>query len=204
MNSTEKFWNRVADRSGNTPGKTALKTIALTKAYLKAGDMVLDFGCGSGGITNPLAKEVRHIDAIDISAKMIANARGNADKLGLQNISYQQAELTVTDEKNYDVIVSFNVLHYINNLETELRKVSGLLKPNGLFISSTVCLKEGITPARILMYVLSKTGLVPKTVFYTKNTLESLIQEAGFTIANSVKISNLNEYFIVAKKAGNE
>lgn len=41
MNTSEAFWNRVADRSGSTPGKTALKTIELTKAYLKASDTFL-------------------------------------------------------------------------------------------------------------------------------------------------------------------
>jgi len=203
MSNPEKFWNSVADKSNGKIGKTAVKTIELTKEFLNLKDYILDFGCGSGGITNQLASQVSHIDAIDMSSKMIENAKENAALLAINNINYQKTELSSSNEKKYDVIVSFNVLHYINNIETELEKVYESLKPEGLFISSTICLKENINLVRILMYIFSKIGVLPKTTFYTRKTLENKITKTRFVIVKSIKISNLNEYFIVAKKVNN-
>lgn len=194
------FWNSVANKSTGKIGKTAVKTIELTKEFLNIKDYILDFGCGSGGITNQLASQVSHIDAIDISGGMIDNAKVNAAMLAVKNINYQKTELSLSNEKKYDVIVSFNVLHYIDNLEPELEKVYESLKTEGLFISSTVCLKENVNFTRILMWICSKLGVLPKTTFYTRKILESKITKTRFIIVKCIKISNLNEFFIVAKK----
>ena len=43
---------------------------------------------------------------------------------------------------------------------------------------------------------------MPKTKFCKKSELEKLISIGGFQIIESVKLSRLPEYFIVAKKMG--
>ncbi len=74
MNKSEKFWDKSAskfDRAEKKDEQTNIKIIDRTKKYLKTSDTVLDFGCGTGLISNEIANNVRLIQAIDISSKMI-------------------------------------------------------------------------------------------------------------------------------------
>ncbi|MFB6340299.1 class I SAM-dependent methyltransferase [Saccharicrinis sp. FJH62] len=51
------------------------------------------------------------------------------------------------DFKNacFDAIVSYHVIHLLEDIEKVLQKIHDLLKPGGLFILTTVCLKDKIT-----------------------------------------------------------
>jgi SAM-dependent methyltransferase len=49
----------------------------------------LDFGCGVGRVTMPMARECDHVLAVDISAGMLREARRNAEAAGVSaNISF--------------------------------------------------------------------------------------------------------------------
>jgi ubiquinone/menaquinone biosynthesis C-methylase UbiE len=71
MNKSEKFFDKVSSKSKSEPNQTASKIIESSKEFLENDNYLLDLGCGSGAITNKLAKISKSIDAIDISAGMI-------------------------------------------------------------------------------------------------------------------------------------
>lgn len=202
MNNAEIFWDKIAERTSPKMGMTAENIIKLTKQYLNKQDEIIDFGCGTGTITNQISFQVRKIDAFDISEKMLAIATEQAKVLFIKNINYTKAEISDIIKLNlkYDCIVSFNVLHYIVEVDHLFKQFNSLLKPNGLLITSTVCLKESVNLARFFMYIFSKIGVIPKTVFYTKGMLENEIKKGGFVIVKSERISKINEYYIVAQK----
>ena len=104
----------------------------------------MDFGCGSGAITNKLSKVVKFVDAIDISSGMLEFAKKEAEKNSIGNINYLQTSIFDQRFKDeaFDVILAFNVLHYIDDMPRLIERTNTLLKPNGVFISSTACLKE--------------------------------------------------------------
>ncbi|MEV0797483.1 methyltransferase domain-containing protein [Kribbella sp. NPDC050281] len=58
-------------------------------------DHVLDIGCGTGLTTRDAAKRAASAVGVDISAQMVATARGLAEQEGLQNISFEQADVQV-------------------------------------------------------------------------------------------------------------
>jgi len=91
-------------------------------------------------------------------------------------------------------------LHYIEDMPSNVERINSLLKPNGIFISSTACMKEKRSLVRYLVSFLSKIGLVPKIISYKKVELETLIENGNFEVIKSERISKLPEYFIVMKK----
>jgi len=144
MNKSENFFNRVSGMSKPEPNRSASKVIELAKEYLDADKCALDFGCGSGVITNKLSTSVKKIDAIDISEGMISVAKKQAEDNSISNIKYSQ--ISIFDERfednTFDVIFSFNVLHYIDDMSNHMNRINSLLKPKGIFVSSTACLNE--------------------------------------------------------------
>ena len=202
MNKSEKFFDKVSSKSKPEPTQTASKIIESSKEFLEKGNYVLDFGCGSGAITNKLSKVAKSIDAIDISSGMLEFAKKQAEKDSIANINYIQA--SIFDErlkdKKYDAILAFNVLHYIEDVPKLIERINTLLKPNGIFVSSTACLKEKRSFVSYLVLLLTKIGMMPKIFFYKKNELEILITNGNFEIIKSEKLSKLPEYFIVTKK----
>ena len=201
MNKSEKFFDKVSSKSKPEPDITASKIIDSSIAYLEKGNYVLDFGCGSGAITNKIAKEARAIDAIDISSGMLDFAKDQAEKSSISNVDYIQASIFDErfDNNKYDVILAFNVLHYIDDMPRLINRIHTLLKPNGVFISSTACLKERRSLIGYLVMLLGKIGIIPKIYFYKSNELEALIMNENFGIIKSEKLSNLPEYFIVTR-----
>lgn len=201
MNKSEKFFDKVSSKSKPEPNKTASKIIESSKEYLVKDNYVLDFGCGSGAITNKLAKVTSSIDAIDISSGMLEFAKKQAESSSIDNINYMQA--SIFDERfkdeQYDVILAFNVLQYIEDMPKLIERINSILKPNGVFVSSTACLKEKRSLIGYLVLLLTKTGIMPKFYFYKKNELETLLTNGNFDIIKSEKLSKLPEYFIVTR-----
>jgi len=202
MNKSKRFFDKTSGLSKPEPNKTALKVIDLSKEYLNTSKYVMDFGCGTGSITNKFSAKAKQIEAIDYSEGMISVAIKRAADASIININY--AEVSIFDERfkvnTFDVIMSFNVLHYIENMPELLSRINSLLKPSGVFISSTACLGEKKNGIRLLMWLLNKIKIIPKTRFYKKSNLEKLISDVGFEIIKSERVSSLPEYFITAVK----
>lgn len=55
---------------------------------------VLDFFCGLGNFSLPLARTAGQVVAMELAAEMVQRARTNAQASGLENISFMQADLT--------------------------------------------------------------------------------------------------------------
>src|SRR5690242_15968894 len=48
----------------------------------------LEFGCGVGRMTIPLAREFDKVHGLDISTEMLTEARRNADLIGARNVTF--------------------------------------------------------------------------------------------------------------------
>lgn len=206
VNKSEKFWDSVSKRFGGSdkemisPAFQHIKQNA--EKYFHKTDNVLDIGCGPGDITLEIAGKAKSVHGIDISAGMIEAAKQKANSQNIATAKFSKADLFNESFQNnsFDTISAFNVLHYVHEKKDFYRRIHELLKPNGLFISSTACLRERVSLLRFLLSALTAFNLVPKTIFYKTTELETEIKEAGFTILESFNIAKLPERFIVARK----
>lgn len=77
-------------------------------------DSVLDYGCGAGRLTLPLARRARHVVACDIAPTVLAHARQNAERAGLHNITFQPCDdVAASGGASFDFICSLLVFQYI-------------------------------------------------------------------------------------------
>lgn len=201
MVQPERFWNRVASGTSDRLGMTSLALIQLAVSHLKSSDKVLDLGCGWGTLTNEIAKDVHHVQGIDPAERMIDLAKLNAEKQAIDNVSYRQTNIfdPQLQSGSFDAVLAFNVLHYIEELPDTIQRIQDLLKNGGMLITSTACLKEKWSFARMLLFLLSGLRIIPSTSFYRKSDLEKIITAGGFELIQTKEITPLPEYFIVAK-----
>lgn len=210
MPDTSKFWDRMAvgyDAQSNARFAAAYRaTIERSKAYLKPSDAALDFACGTGLTTLPLAASVHRIEAIDLSPQMIAIARRKAEAEGIENVTFQVADLFAPqfEEASFDVLMAFNILYFIKDMETALKRIHALLKPGGVFLSATDCLGERRSLLMLLQPLASAIGLVPYIRQLKVAGLEDAITAAGFTILESANLHSAPPNQFVAARRSRE
>ena len=101
---------------------------------LKGTERVLDVGCGNGKVTAEIASRVPHgtVLGIDSSAEMVAFAMSHFGRSVSTNLRFEIADarhMTFRDE--FDLVVSFNALHWIKEQDQALRSIRTAIKSNG-------------------------------------------------------------------------
>jgi trans-aconitate 2-methyltransferase len=96
---------------------------------------VLDVGCGNGKVTAEIASRNPQatVLGVDSSAEMIAFASSHFDPKVRPNLRFQIADaraLPFRDE--FDLVVSFNALHWIREQDQALRSIRAALKSDGV------------------------------------------------------------------------
>jgi ubiquinone/menaquinone biosynthesis C-methylase UbiE len=182
-----KFWDRIARKYAADPIADMAgyeRTLEQTRHYLKGDETAFEFGCGTGTTALKLAPFVARIVATDISGEMIAIAREKAQAEGCANAAFEvtRPEAVPWPDGSFDVAFGFNVLHLVDNREAALRGVHRLLRPGGLFISKTPCLKEMNPLIRIAVPLMQLVGKAPYVTIFSAADLEREISAAGFEI----------------------
>ncbi len=115
-----KFWDRIANRYSKSPvGDEASyqRKLQETREHFRPDVEVLEFGCGTGSTAIAHAPYVKHIQAIDFSAKMIEIARSKAEAANVENVTFLRStieELNAHD-RTWDVVLGLNILHLLDN-----------------------------------------------------------------------------------------
>ncbi|MBV8515056.1 MAG: methyltransferase domain-containing protein [Acidobacteria bacterium] len=129
----------------------AEEVLRLLRGRLRGDERVLDVGCGNGKVTQEIAAMVPRgsVIGVDASAKMVDFARELSAELGKgvapANLNFEVCDarrLTFRDE--FDLIVSFNALHWVPESEQPLalRGICAALKSNGTARSRLVARGE--------------------------------------------------------------
>jgi ubiquinone/menaquinone biosynthesis C-methylase UbiE len=206
MGRPSKFWDRIAERYARKPvadESAYQKKLAVTREYLRPDMEVLEFGCGTGSTAIAHAPYVKHIQAIDISAKMIEIAQGKAEVGEVTNVTFEQAaieDIAVPDQ-SLDAVLALSILHLLEDKETVIAKVHRMLKPGGVFVSSTACLGDTMKVFKLIGPIGHFLGLIPLVKVFTKKELENSLTAAGFEIDHQWQPGKGKAVFIVAKKA---
>ncbi len=207
MADSRKFWNRIAKRYARQPvtnPEVYEKKLSLMRAQLRPDMRVLDFGCGTGSTSIALANDVAHITAVDISDKMIAIARDKAAEAGITNITFQTMPISdfATQTGSFDIVLGMSILHLLEDRNAVLAQVFEMLKPGGLFFSSTACIGSGSRILRMILPLGTKLNLLPSLRLFTQDDLEQSMTAAGFVLEQVWKPENSGAVFIAARKPG--
>src|SRR5215207_6458975 len=98
-------------------------------ARLGAGSTVLEVGCGTGQLTEELARYDLTVTAIDIGPSMIAAARRRLGHLtvGFDVVSFEDLEAA---DASFELVVSATAFHWVDP-EVKYVKAARLLRPGG-------------------------------------------------------------------------
>ena len=200
----DRFWDRMAERYAQQPiadEAAYQRKLQITRDYLQPDMTVLEFGCGTGGTAILHAPYVGHITAIDFSAAMLAIARRRAAEAGVDNLSFEQADIAsfAAPEGSYDVILGLSILHLLSDKDAVIAKVFRLLKPGGVFISSTTCVGDTMGAFKFIAPLGKALGLLPQLDVMTADDLLASLTGAGFSIEQQWQPGRGKAVFIVAR-----
>ncbi|MCB1175189.1 MAG: arsenite methyltransferase [Leptospiraceae bacterium] len=151
-------------------------------AQIKTGDTVIDLGSGAGNDcfvarheTGPTGKVI----GIDFTDQMIAKARANADKLGLNNVEFRQGDIEKmpVTASSADVVISNCVLNLVPNKRAVISEIFRVLKPGAHFSISDIVL-VGELPEALRQDATMYAGCVAGAV--QKDEYLEIIAAAGF------------------------
>jgi arsenite methyltransferase len=115
---------------------------------VKAGDLVLDIGCGAGvdtllaaTLTGPTGKAM----GIDLVPEMVEKAKQNLARTSLQNVEFHEAsaEHLSLPDRTFDVVISNGAINLIPDKRKVLAEIFRVLKPAGrLMVADQVLVGE--------------------------------------------------------------
>jgi trans-aconitate 2-methyltransferase len=125
-------WNASEyDRLSALQATMAEEVLSLLK--LQGAERVLDIGCGNGKTTAEIAARLPKgsVTGVDASADMVAFAKETWTSAH-PNLQFHVADARrLPFEHEFDLIVSFNALHWITDQALPLRSIHTALKPKG-------------------------------------------------------------------------
>ncbi len=188
MPKSNPHWDKMAPGYAKSPvgdEATYQRKLAETQEFLQPDMRVVEFGCGTGSTALVHAPLVQHMLATDVSAKMLEIGREKAEAAGVTNIDFQLGALTdlAIEAASVDAVLGLNVLHLVPNRLETMAEVARILKPGGVFVSSTVCLRTSPKRFLKLLVPLGKLlRLLPDLFVLSEQELADDIRNAGFQI----------------------
>ncbi len=204
-NTDAKFWNRVSAKYARSPvpdQEVYDQKLEITRRYLTPTSRVLEIGCGTGTTAIYHAPAVAEILATDFSDDMLAIARDKAEAAGIGNVTFQAVsaeELDVPDG-SFDMVMAHSLLHLVKDRHALLAKMHKALKPDGILVTSTACLGDGLGFFRYLAPVGKAVGLLPVLKVFRADDLVAEIEATGFRSEHRWQPGDGRTLFLVSRK----
>lgn len=174
-------------------------------AHLRAGEVVVDLGCGGGldiFLASPKVGPKGRAIGIDMTPEMIERARKNAEKGGFTNVEFHLAkidELPLPDN-SVDCVISNCVINLAPDKRAVFREIARVLKPGGRLAVSDIALKKEL-PSELSSDLLAYVGCVAGAILI--DDYKQGLFESGFGHAEIVDTkSDLNIYAKIDNQQG--
>jgi ubiquinone/menaquinone biosynthesis C-methylase UbiE len=175
-----------------SPERLALLPIETVMALVdvKAGDRVLDIGCGPGVFTVPLARAVGEsgqVFAADLQPEMVDACGQRVEALGLSNVAVGRSEESAVPlpPGSVDLIFACHLLHELEDPAAFLAELRRVLRPGGRLAA--------------VEWEKVETGVGPPLEHrLTPDESRVLLEGNGFTVAKTCPVTWAN-YFLLAR-----
>ena len=142
-NRKASFWDDLHGDDGNDFHQRLVEPGVLRLLDLRAGEAVLDVGCGNGALARRLAALGAHVTAIDFSDELIALARRRR-AAGAQAVEYlhcdatDEAALLKLGPGRFDALTCTMTLMDMPTIQPLFRAAARLLRKSGRFVFATM------------------------------------------------------------------
>ena len=126
-------WDEI--RSLYVPEQEVERTIAALLQDVPVSDL-LDVGTGTGRILEVLAPSIERGTGIDLSHEMLAVARANLGKSGLQHLQVRHGDMydLPLDDESMDAVVFHQVLRYAEEPTAAIAEAGRVLRSHGMIL----------------------------------------------------------------------
>jgi trans-aconitate methyltransferase len=146
----------------------------------RAGERILDVGCGDGPLTKKLVELGCEVVGVDASPAMVEAAKA----MGLDARVMDGQALQFTQE--FDAVFSNAALHWMKQADAVIAGVWQALKPGGRFVAELGGDGNTATVLRVLIAVLQQRGLDFQTLspwyFPSVEEYQSKLEARGFVV----------------------
>ena len=205
MDRETAFWNKLADKYSRQPVKDEAgyqKKLEVTREYFQPDMDVLEIGCGTGSTAIAHAPYVRHVRATDLSTRMVEIARDKAKAAGIDNVTFEALAGDALDvpDASIDVVMAHSLLHLLEDKEQVIADIHRMLKPGGVFVSNTACIRDMMLPLRLIIPVGRFLRLFPLVKVFSVDELKDSLETAGFDIDYEWQPKKSAAAFIICRK----
>jgi ArsR family transcriptional regulator len=155
-------------------------------------DLILDLGCGPGGMISDLLSRANKVIGIDTSSKMIEAASASFLKNKKVNFIEASLEDLPISKTSANVVVASMVLHHISNPPLVLFEANRVLKSGGTLI--LVDIKKHDKEFMRDKYADLWLG-------FDSSLLNEWLEGAGFTVTESSELSTNSDFVLLTIKA---
>lgn len=130
------FGRAISEKKFKRSGENAYRRLVAEDELLKSRESILDFGCGTGRLTEFMAKDFKKVIGVDISGTMIIQGRQrlkNLKNVELLEIDGQHIPLP---GDSIDIVLSYLVFQHIKTremVEGAFAEIYRVLVPGGIF-----------------------------------------------------------------------
>jgi ubiquinone/menaquinone biosynthesis C-methylase UbiE len=167
--------------------------ILIDRAKPKAGERIVDVGCGCGATTTAFAQKVGpsgHVLGIDISAPMLARARQNAPAEMPVDFALADATVYPFDPASFDLMVSRFGVMFFAQPAVSFANMRRALRPSGRL--TLACWREPRDNPWLMLPLQAAYQHVPKLpqlgpedpgpfAFASEQRVQRILSEAGFS-----------------------
>jgi SAM-dependent methyltransferase len=131
---------------------TGVSASLVTLSEVKAGETVLELGCGGGLDTALLAERVGPagwVIGVDCTGPMLDRAHANLQQLGYNNVSFfhAPAERLPLADNSVDCVVSNGIFNLSAEKDLIFAEIKRVLKPGGRTVNAEIVLRTEPTQA---------------------------------------------------------
>ena len=205
MDRETAFWNKLADKYSRRPisdEATYQKKLDITRKYFKPDMDVLEIGCGTGTTAIAHAPFVGHIRATDLSTRMVEIAKDKAKAEDIDNVTFEALSVDALDvpDASIDAVLAHNILHLLEDKQRAITDIHKMLKPGGVFVTSTACIGDMMLPLRLIIPVGRLLRLFPLVKVFSVAELQESLVNAGFEIDYEWQPKKSAPAFIICRK----